>query len=247
MDRFLYLSMTGAKHALQAQQHTSHNLANASTPGFRQDLDQLISQPVKGPGYASRVYSSTTSVGHDFRPGTMMTTGGDMDVAINGDGFLAVQGADGNEAYTRRGDLRISPMGLLENGAGQLVMGENGPVAIPPADKVSIGQDGTISIVPQGQGPEQSAVIDRLRLVNPPVADLKKGEDGLFRLPDGGIAPPDAAVGISSGVVEGSNVNTVEALVQMIEHARSFEAYVKMMSKAEENDAASASLLRSQG
>ncbi len=247
MDRFAYLAMTGAKHSLQAQQHNNHNLANVNTPGFRQDLDQLVSQPVRGPGYDSRVYSVETSVGHDFRPGSIMTTGRDMDVAMAGDGWIAVQGLDGNEAYTRRGDLRISSLGVLENGAGHPVMGDAGPVAIPPADKVEIGQDGTISIVPAGQPAEQMVVLDRIKLVNPPVQELGKGDDGLFRLGDGGIAPADGAARLTSGALEGSNVNSVEALVNMIDHARQFETYVKLLNKAEENDSASSSLLRSQG
>ncbi|MCP1675620.1 flagellar basal-body rod protein FlgF [Natronocella acetinitrilica] len=247
MDRLAYLAMTGAKHALQAQQHNSHNLANVNTPGFRQDLDQLISQPVRGPGYASRVYSSETSIGHDFRPGSVMTTGRDLDVAINGDGWFAVQGLDGGEAYTRRGDLRISSVGLLENGAGHPVLGDAGPVAIPPADKVEIGQDGTVSIVPAGAPADQLVVLDRIKLVDPAVEELRKGEDGLFRLPDGGIAPPDGAIRVTSGALEGSNVNSVEALVKMIDHARQFETYVKLLNKAEENDNASSALLRAQG
>lgn len=247
MDRFVYLAMTGAKHSLQAQQHTSHNLANVNTPGFRQDLDQLISQPVQGPGFASRVYSSETSIGHDFRAGTPMDTGRDLDVMVSGKGMIAVQGADGNEAYSRRGDLRVSSMGLLENGAGQPVMGENGPVAIPPADKIEIGADGTISIVPTGQPPEAMAVLDRIKLVEPDTALLAKGPDGLFRQTTGEDLPPDAGVALTSGTLEGSNVNSVEALVQLIDNARQFETYVKMLSTAEENDASSSRLLRMQG
>ncbi|MCC5859934.1 MAG: flagellar basal body rod protein FlgF [Ectothiorhodospiraceae bacterium] len=247
MDRFVYLAMTGAKHALQAQQHNSHNLANASTPGFRADLDQLISQPVRGPGYQSRTYASETSVGWDFSHGTMMSTGHELDVAVRGDGWLAVQAPDGNEAYSRRGDLRISPMGLLEDGAGRPVMGENGPVALPPADRVEIGSDGTISIVPMGQPADNLVVMDRIKLVDPPVNQLEKGADGLFRLADGGMAPPDAGVQLAVGVLEGSNVSSVEALVNMIDLSRQFETYVKALSKAEENDAASSRLLRMQG
>lgn len=247
MDRFVYLAMTGAKHSMQAQQHTSHNLANVNTPGFRQDLDQLISQPVQGPGYASRVYSSETSVGHDFRPGTAMATGRDMDVMVSDRGMIAVQAADGNEAYTRRGDLRVSSMGLLENGAGQPVMGENGPVAIPPADKIEIGTDGTISIVPTGQPPEALAVLDRIKLVDPDLEQLAKGQDGLFRQTNGEDLPADAGIQLSSGVLEGSNVNSVQALVQLIDNARQFETHVKMLSLAEENDASSSRLLRMQG
>lgn len=247
MDNFAYLSMTGAKHALQGQQHTSHNLANANTPGFRADMDQLVTQPVQGPGYDSRAYSAKTSVGADFQPGPMRTTGRDMDVAVQGEGFLAVQGEDGNEAYTRRGDLRVSNMGLLETGAGDPVIGENGPVAIPPADEVDIGEDGTISIVPEGAEGGEMAIIDRIKLADPPTDELNKGEDGLFRLPDGEAAPADAQVRVRSGVLEGSNVNSVDAMVELIDNQRQFETNIKMLTNAEENDQASSRLLRLQG
>ncbi|MDN3517985.1 flagellar basal-body rod protein FlgF [Aquisalimonas lutea] len=247
MDNFSYLSMTGAKHALQAQQHTSHNLANANTPGFRADLDQLVTQPVQGPGFDSRAYSAESSIGASFEPGPMRTTGRDMDVAVQGDGFIAVQGADGNEAYTRRGDLRVSSMGLLETGAGDPVMGENGPVAVPPADEVEIGEDGTISIVPPGGQGGEMAVIDRIKLVDAAPQNLEKGNDGLFRLADGGVAPADGAVRVRSGMLEGSNVNSVEAMVELIDNQRQFETNIKMLTKAEENDSASSQLLRLQG
>lgn len=247
MDNFSYLSMTGAKHALQAQQHTSHNLANANTPGFRADMDQLMSHPVQGPGFASRVYSAESSVGADFRPGPMRTTGRELDVAVQGQGFLAVQGADGGEAYTRRGDLRVSSVGLLETGAGDPVLGENGPVAVPPADEVSIGEDGSISIVPPGGQGGERAIIDRIKLVDAAPQDLDKGNDGLFRLPDGAAAPADAAVRVRSGVLEGSNVNSVDAMVELIDNQRQFETNIKMLTKAEENDSASSQLLRLQG
>lgn len=244
MDRLLYLAMTGAKHTLQAQQHTSHNLANANTPGFRADLDAFMSAPVYGPGEPSRVYSQRVDVGADMTHGAVMTTGRDLDIAINGDGWIAVQAADGTEAYTRRGDLRINNAGLLETGTGELVLGNGGPVAIPPAEKLEIGSDGTVSIVPLGQDANVLAVLDRIRLVNPPPESLVKGEDGLFRTADGQPAAPDAAVQVTSGALEGSNVNTVDALVQMIDHARSFETYVKLFGAAKENDENAARLLR---
>ncbi len=244
MDRLLYLAMTGAKHTLQAQQHNNHNLANANTPGFRADLDSFLSAPVYGPGHPSRVYSQEVDVGTDFSGGTMMTTGRDLDIAIQGDGWIAVQAADGTEAYTRRGDLHINAAGLLETGSGQLVMGNAGPIAIPPAQKLEIGTDGTVSIIPLGQDPNTIAVIDRIKLVRPPHEQLEKGSDGLFRLRDGGTAPADAAVTIASGTLEGSNVNPVDALVKMIDNARQFETYVKLMAAAKENDEASARLLR---
>jgi flagellar basal-body rod protein FlgF len=244
MDRFLYLAMTGAKHTLQAQQHNNHNLANANTPGFRADLDAFMSAPVHGPGLPSRVYALETQVGADMRQGTMMTTGRDLDVAVQGEGWIAVLGADGTEAYTRRGDLRINNAGLLETGAGQLVLGNNGPVAVPPAQKLEIGVDGTVSIVPLGQAANTLAVVDRIKLVQPDNAELSKGNDGLFRLGEGAEAPADAAVRLTSGVLEGSNVNSVDALVQMINNARQFETYVKLMAAAKENDETSQRLLR---
>lgn len=247
MDRALYRAMAGAKHALQAQQHNSNNLANANTPGFRADLESLLSTPMYGPGYPSRVYAQTTTVGHDFRQGAMITTGRPLDVAINGDGWIAVQAADGGEAYTRRGDLRINVLGQMETGSGHLVLGNAGPIAIPPADRIEIGSDGTISIVPAGQDPNTLVVIDRIRLVRADNAQLVKGNDGLFRQKDGAPAEPDAGIQLTSGVLEGSNVNMVDALVKMIDHARSYETYVKLMATTKENDEASSRLLRAGG
>lgn len=244
MDRYLYIAMTGAKHALKAQQVNNHNLANANTPGFRADLSCLLSRPVAGPGYPSRVYSVETSLGSSLAPGHLITTGRDLDVAINGEGWLAVQARDGTEAYTRRGDLQIVDGGLLQTGDGQLVLGNAGPVAIPPAKQVTIGGDGTITVIPIGQPDNAAVVVDRLRLVNPPPDALRKGDDGLFRLDGGAAAVPDAGVGVVSGALESSNVNTVDALVNMIDNARRFEAYVKVMESAKSNDKAGQRLLR---
>jgi flagellar basal-body rod protein FlgF len=247
MDRVLYLAMTGAKHALQAQQHNNNNLANLNTPGFRADLAAVQSAPVHGPGYQARAYAQTGTIGSDLRQGAMLTTGRALDVAINGDGWIAVQAPDGSEAYSRRGDLRINAAGLLENGAGQMVLGNAGPIAVPPADQLEIGSDGTISVVPLGQAANTLAVVDRIRLVNPDNTEMVKGDDGLFRLRDGAPAAPDAAVQVSGGVLESSNVNSVDALVRMIDNARSYETYVKMIATTKQNDEASSRLLRSGG
>lgn len=244
MDRYLYIAMTGAKHALQAQQVNNHNLANANTPGFRADLSALLSRPVTGPGYPSRVYSVATTLGSSLASGRIITTGRDLDVAITGKGWLAVQARDGTEAYTRRGDLQIGSGGLLQTGAGELVLGNGGPVAIPPARQVTIGQDGTITIIPIGAPDNAAVVLDRLRLVNPPPAALHKGDDGLFHLKNGGTAAADAGVRMVSGALESSNVNTVDALVNMIDNARNFEIYVKLMESAKSNDEAGQRLLR---
>ena len=244
MDRFLYISMTGAKESLRAQTVNNHNLANASTTGFRADLSAFQSRAVAGAGYASRTYATNATVGWDASQGALTSTGRDLDVGIQGPGWIAVQGADGREAYTRAGDLRIEPTGLLLNGAGQQVMGEGGPISIPPHTSLMIAADGTISIVPVGQGPETTSQVGRIKLVNPPAESLVRGDDGLFRTVDGSDAPPDANVRVTSGVLEASNVNIADAMVNMIELSRHFDLQVKAMRTAEENAAASAQLLK---
>ena len=244
MDRFLYISMSGAKETLRAQTVNNNNLANASTTGFRADLAAFQTREVAGSGHASRAYATNSTTGWDQTQGAVITTGRDLDVAIQGAGWIAVQGADGREAYTRAGDLRVDPSGLLLNGAGHQVLGEGGPISVPPHASVVIGGDGTVSIVPLGQGPETTALVGRIKLVNPPAESLTRGEDGLFRSQDGVDAPPDAAVRVSSGVLESSNVNIADAMVNMIELARHFDLQVKAMRTAEENGAASAQLLR---
>jgi flagellar basal-body rod protein FlgF len=244
MDRFLYVSMTGAKETLRAQTVNNHNLANASTTGFRADLSAFQSRAVAGTGYASRTYATNATVGWDASQGALTSTGRDLDVGIQGPGWIAVQGADGREAYTRAGDLRIEPTGLLLNGAGQQVMGEGGPISIPPHTSLMIAADGTISIVPVGQGPETTSQVGRIKLVNPPAESLVRGDDGLFRTVDGSDAPPDASVRVASGVLEASNVNIADAMVNMIELSRHFDLQVKAMRTAEENAAASAQLLK---
>ncbi len=244
MDRSLFVVMSGARETLRAQTSVSNNLANVNTAGFKQDLEQFRSMPVFGPGYPSRVYALNERPATDFDPGPIQTTGRDLDVAVKGDGWIAVQAADGSEAYTRRGDLRITPEGLLQTGDGHPVLGENGPIAIPPAQKIDIGSDGTISIVPLGEKPDVLAVVDRIKLVRANPRQLKKGEDGLIRLKAGGPAVADAGVTLVSGALEGSNVNSVAALVDMIELSRRYELQVKMMKTAEDDADATAQLLR---
>ena len=244
MDRMLYIAMSGAKETMLAQAVNTQNLANVSTTAFRADLESFISQPVYGPGYDSRVYALDQGEGTDFSPGSLITTGRDLDVAVNGDGWIAVQGADGKEAYTRRGDLHIDSVGLLTNGAGRPVLGNGGPIAIPPAAKVEIGQDGTISVLPVGQTASTLAVVDRIKLVNPNLNRLEKGSDGLVRTGERDPVEADASVRLASGALESSNVSAVDAMVRMIELARQFEHQVKMMQTAEENDRAAAQLLR---
>lgn len=244
MDKMLYIAMGGARQLLQAQAINSHNLANVNTTGFKADLQAFQGLALQGQGQASRVYTVDQGMGTDLAPGAQITTGHDLDVAVRGPGFIAVQSPDGGEAYTRAGDLRLDANGLLQTGAGHLVLGENGPIAVPPASKLEIGSDGTISIVPLGQNPNTMTSIDRIRLVNPAAPWLAKGEDGLLRLPAGEKAEPDASVQLATGVLESSNVSATGALVDMIQLARQYEMQVKVMKTAEDNDAAATQLMR---
>jgi flagellar basal-body rod protein FlgF len=244
MDRMLYVAMSGAKETLHAQAAVNNNMANASTAGFLADLQQFRSMPVFGAGHPTRVYAMSERPESDRSPGALEHTGRDLDVAVKEGGWLAVQGPDGGEAYTRRGDLQVDLNGQLVTGEGMPVMGNNGPVALPPFEKIEIGADGTVSIRPQGGESNQLAVVDRIKLVKGSNDRLQKGEDGLMRTRDGAGLPADAEIRLVSGSLLSSNVDLVGEMVSMIELSRRFELQVKMMKTAEETDAASAALLR---
>lgn len=244
MDRMLYVAMSGAKETLMAQATNSNNLANASTTGFLADLQQFRSMPVFGDGYPSRVYGLSERPATDFHSGSIIQTGRELDVALNGKGWIAVQAPDGSEAYTRRGDLKLDANGLLTTGNGLPIYGNGGPIAIPPAEKVDIAPDGTISIRPLGQGVNELAIVDQIKMVNPPITDMEKGMDGLMRLKPGASAEPDVSLQLVSGTLESSNVNVVDAMVDMINLSRRFELQVKMMKAAEEMEQASTSIMR---
>lgn len=237
MDKLLYLSMTAAINTELSQATIAGNLANIEMPGFKADLEQFRSMPVFGDGHPSRVYAMSERPGIDYTPGTIYKTGNPLDFAINGDGWIAVEAPDGTEAYTRRGDLRMNTSGLLENGNGLLVYGNGGgPIAMPPTETAVIGTDGTISIRPIGQDEKSLVVLDRVKLVNPPVEDLVKSPDGLFRLRSGLPAEVDATVKVAPESLENSNVNMVAAMARIIEHGRRFEMDIKAMKAAKEND-----------
>jgi flagellar basal-body rod protein FlgF len=244
MDRFLYVAMTGAKQLMEQQALVSHNLANVSTTGFRADLARFEARPVEGPGHQSRVNTVATGLGFDHSQGTLVETGSVLDVAIDGAGWLAIQARDGTEALSRGGSLRVNAVGLLETERGELVLGDNGPLAVPPYTQIALGPDGTLSIVPQGQGAQTLAQVGRLRLVNPPPSDLEKRVDGHVHVKGGASPEPDAAVNIKSGFLEASNVGIADALVDMIEIARQFEIAVRMMQTADDNAARAANLAR---
>ncbi len=246
MDRGMYVAMTGAKQIMQAQAVNNHNIANISTIGFRADAVSFDSEPIYGPGYATRVNAVAGDAGTDFSSGTMETTGRDLDIAVNGKGFIAVRGTDGKEAYTRAGDLRLTPTGAVTTASGLAVLSESGPVVIPPSSQVSIGGDGTISVVPQGSQAFAVTQVDRIKLVNPATKDLQKGEDGLLRMKSGAKVKSDDNVTITSGVLESSNVNPALSLISMIELQRLYEFQIKSLNSSDTNEQAAEKLMQSQ-
>jgi len=243
VDRMLYVAMSGAKQNLLAQAHNANNMANVSTTGFKADLAAARSMPLFGTGLPTRVYSMTEREGTDFNHGAIQSTGRSLDITVQGDGFIAVQGKDGNEAYTRFGSLRVTSTGLLETSHGLPVMGEDGPITVPEAKRIEISADGSVSTITQTKGAEVVDVVGRIKLVNPDLKNVFKGQDALFHLKDGEIADADADVSVLSGALEGSNVNIATEMVNMIELARQFEMQVKMMKVAEENDEQASRLL----
>jgi flagellar basal-body rod protein FlgF len=228
--------MTGAKQIMQAQAVNNNNIANVNTIGFRADAVSFTSEPIYGPGYATRVNAVAGDAGVDFSTGVLNSTGRPLDIAINGDGFIAVQSADGSEAYTRAGDLRVTADGALVTGTGLPVLSESGPIVVPPATQTTIGADGTVSLVPLGLSAAAQSQVDRVKLVKPPLKSLQKGTDGLFRLKAGGKAPTDETVTISSGAVESSNVNAALSLVNMIELQRLYEMQIKSLNSTDTNE-----------
>lgn len=244
MDRMLYIAMNSAQQTMQAQATNANNLANVNTTGFRQDFEQFRAMPVFGEGLPSRVYAMTERPQTDYQQGAVISTGRELDISVQGEGFIAVMGKDGREGYTRAGDLKLTETGQLVTGTGLQVMGDGGPVAIPPSEKVEIAGDGTISVRPIGGTESELAILDRIKLVKPDLQNLFKDKDGLMRMMDGGDAPIDATVKVAAGTIEGSNVNAVGAMVKMIELQRQYEMQVKLMSTAEETSASSARLLQ---
>jgi flagellar basal-body rod protein FlgF len=244
MDRSLYVAMTGATQMMRAQTEVAHNLANADTVGFKAQMSAFQALPVQGPGLPTRINGVAQGLGVDLRAGAEIQTGRELDVAVQGEGWIAVQAADGSEAYTRAGNLQLTADGLLTDARGNLVLGDGGPISLPPATQVAIGNDGTVSVVPTGQGPETIASVGRLKLVNPPPGQLALGSDGLMHLAGGGTAQADPAVGVKSGVLESSNVNPSQTLVQMIELSRQYELQVKAIKNADDNAQSATRLLQ---
>ena len=246
MDKALYIAMTSAKHNMLGQAIRSNNLANASTNGFRSDFEQARSMGVYfGEGLPSRAYALTQNPAVNFTPGPMIQTGRDRDIAIQGDGFIAVQSNDGSEAYTRLGSLSIDSAGILRTGNDLPVMGNSGPIAIPEFQKIEFGSDGVISIVIKGAPPDALTEVDRIKLINPDLSELKKGEDGLLYSDNEQFA--DINVTITSGFLEGSNVNPIDELTRILTLSRQYEMSVKLMQTTQQNSEASARLLQITG
>lgn len=235
MDRLIYVAMSGAKQTMQQQATVANNLANLTTTGFRAQNVAFRAAPVLGEGMPTRAFAVDSTPNSDFRPGAIQHTNRDLDVAIEGRGWIAVQAADGSEAYTRAGSFDISGNGVLQTRSGLSVLGDGGPISIPPDTHVSIGRDGTVSTVPAGNRPNQVTSLGRIKLVNPEESQLVRGADGLFRLSSGAPAPSDPQVKLIGGALESSNVNAVDAMVGMIALARQFEMQMKMMQNAESN------------
>ncbi|MDD5404654.1 MAG: flagellar basal-body rod protein FlgF [Sulfuricella sp.] len=247
MDRLIYIAMTGAKHTLWQQASVAHNLANVTTTGYRAETNAFRALPVVGEGAKTRAFVVDSTTGADFSPGVIQHTGRDLDMAVQGKGWIAVQAADGSEAYTRDGSFQINANGVLQTRTGQNVLGDTGPISIPPDNDITVARDGTISAIPTGQTLTSVAVVGRIKLVNPPEADLVKGQDGLFRLKSGQPAPADAGVMLASGSLESSNVNMVEAMVNMIALGRSFEMQTRLVTSAQNNDAKAGQILNLNG
>jgi len=235
MDRLIYTAMTGAKHAFTQQAGVAHNLANASTTGYRAMEHKFRAVPVQGGDLPTRAFVVDASVVDVFDQGPLMVTGRPLDVAVQGAGWITVETAGGGEAYTRAGNLQINTNGQLQTAGGHSVVGDGGPIAIPPDNSITISPDGTVSAVPLFGTPNNVAVVGRMKLVNPPENELQRGGDGLFRRAGGVPADVDENVKLATEALEGSNVNPVDAMVSMISLARQFDMQMKMLQTADAN------------
>lgn len=243
MDRLIYIAMNGAKHALSKQASTAHNLANVSTDGFRAQYNSARAAAVIGPGQPTRTFVVDSTVGTSFKPGPIDHTGRDLDVAVEGRGWITVQTPDGREAYTRSGAFEINANGQLQTKTGLNVIGDGGPITVPPDTRISIGRDGTVSTIPTAGVPNITNAVGRIKLVDPDERQLLRGDDGLFRMANGQPAPADNNVALASGALERSNVNAVSAITDIISQARQFDLQIRLVQTADQNARSAAQLL----
>lgn len=243
MDRLVFTAMSGARHAQQRQDALAQNIANVSTPGYRAAMYAAKSVPVAGSGAHTRAFALESTTGADFSPGTIQRTGRELDVAVEGNAWLTVQGRDGREAYTRAGALKVDANGQLLAPGGHAVMGEAGPIAIPPDSTISIARDGTVSAIPDSGARSAVVNVGKIKLAALDAKQALRGEHGLFRTLDGNPAPADERATLVSGALEGSNVNAAEAMVSMISASRQFELQMRLLTTAENNARSAAQLL----
>lgn len=243
MDRLIYTALTGVDAAMNRQRAVANNLANASTPGFRAETFSVSNLHLRSASLDVRGLAQGAVRGVDMSAGTVMQTGRALDVALSGNALLALQASDGSEVYSRRGDLRIEPDGRLTNGDGLAVMGEAGPLVVPPGWIISITQDGSVMAADPAAPDVPAETVGRIKLANPAGSPLVKGLDNLLRVPGGGILPADPTATLTTGALEGSNVDTAATLVDMIETQRAFERRIRLISTAEQLDEASTRLM----
>jgi flagellar basal-body rod protein FlgF len=244
MDHLIYTSLTAMRGAMARQAAIANNLANAQTPGFRADIAEAQTLWLKGNGLQTRAQASEEVIAADMRSGTITQTGRDLDVAMEGDTLLVVQSEQGEEAYTKRGDLQVNETGLMTTGDGRPVLGLQGPITLPPSDSLSIDPQGRIWSVPRGGDPAKPQQVEQIRLASPAGSDIVKGLDNLFRVRGGGVLPDNPDGKLVTKSLEGSNVSATEALVAMIEASKSWDNQLKLVSDARDMDAATADLMR---
>jgi flagellar basal-body rod protein FlgF len=243
MDRLIYTAMTGASHVLNQQAAVAENMANASTPGYRSTIHTFRAVPLVGDGLPTRAFVVDSTAGYDFASGVLEPTGRELDVAVEGKGWFAVQLPDGKEAYTRNGSFQVTPNGILQTRSGLNVLGDNGPISVPPNTEIAVARDGTISTVPTGPVVSAVTIVGRIKLVNPPEANLVRGTEGLFHTADGSQVAADPNVTVVHGHLESSNVNSVEIMVDMITLARQFDMQMKVLQNADDNAKQAGTLL----
>ena len=252
MDRLIYTAVSGMNASMLRQRMIASNMANAQTIGFRAETMQFTPQTLTNPqdGASLEVRSMTSGVvrGATMKAGPLTQTGRELDLAMAGDALLTVQSPDGGEAYTRRGDLSVSASGLVQNGDGRPVIGENGPVTVPLGSRIAIAPDGSV-MASNPQAPDQPPIkIERLKLANWRGSLIEKDLTGLFRVPAAngvsGVLPLDEDARVQVGALEQSNVDPSQVLVEMLEAQRLYDMRTKLVATAKQLDESGAQLMR---
>jgi flagellar basal-body rod protein FlgF len=243
MDRLIYTAMSGAAQTMNRQAAVAHNLANVASTGYRAEEHRLRAVQVQSAALPTRAFVVDASTHSNFAAGPLQATGRTLDVAVQGKGWIALAMPDGSEAYTRNGSLQLDVNGVLQTKSGIPVQGDGGPISVPPEVRISVADDGSISVIPESGAKNTVSAVGRIKLANPPEAELVRGADGLFRLSSGEAAEADPAVKIASGYLEGSNVNAVEQMVSMISLSRQFDMQMKLLTTASTNDQAASQII----